>query len=522
MKLKKLSILSLIITSLSVTGCADFLNNLVSPNVPRPTDLNPVSLKYTNSDLYKYSVFDVDCFPSLGNTKALIIPIWFSDSTQYVKEDKKDQLISDIDLAFNGDPEEIGYESVSSYYKELSKDKFNVTFKISDWYTPFSSSVYYGSSSINTIDTLTTQATEWYFGNTNDSRVNYDYNKDGVLDGVIFIYAAPDYEQLGNDNLGNLWAFVNWHQNTSNRNVSVPIINQYLWASYDFMYSDADARTRLGSNYGSGDTRYCELDTHTYIHEFGHLLGLEDYYDYGPENYTPAGVFSMQDHNIGSHDPFSSLSLGWTKVIVPSETCTVELESFQDSNTVILLTNEYTGSVFDEYLLVELYTPTGLNQFDVAHRYTNKYPSGPALPGIRLWHVDARLAVFENDKGKTYYHGMATAPTGRYGSNTNATYYLATSNTYGGDYGSMLEGIVDNVLDMNILQLIRSDTRINYRPRDYLTYDNLFTTGETFSIEKFKDQFVYKTNLNNGLEFKWSFKVNSVSNSKANITFTLD
>ena len=64
-----------------------------------------------------------------------------------------------------------------------------------------------------------------------------------------------------------------------------------MWVSYDFVndkYLDF--------------YNYNKLDTHTFVHESGHLLGLNDYYCYDTENtWDPAGVLDMQSYNVGDH-----------------------------------------------------------------------------------------------------------------------------------------------------------------------------------------------------------------------------
>ena len=75
----------------------------------------------------------------------------------------------------------------------------------------------------------------------------------------------------------------------------------------------------------------------------------------------------MQDYNVGGHDPFSSYALGWGKAYIPAESMTINLKPFATSGEMILLTpnfNKY-NSPFDEYILLEYYTPTGLNQLAI-------------------------------------------------------------------------------------------------------------------------------------------------------------
>ena len=52
--------------------------------------------------------------------------------------------------------------------------------------------------------------------------------------------------------------------------------NDYLWASYQFIFESSD-----GETFDSYNT----VNTYTFIHEFSHVLGADDYYDYSLLNY---------------------------------------------------------------------------------------------------------------------------------------------------------------------------------------------------------------------------------------------
>jgi len=57
------------------------------------------------------------------------------------------------------------------------------------------------------------------------------------------------------------------------------------------------------------------IDAHMLVHETGHMLGLEDYYSYsGLEN--PCGGVDMMDLNVGDHDAYSKMVLGWVNPYV--------------------------------------------------------------------------------------------------------------------------------------------------------------------------------------------------------------
>ena len=477
-----------------------------------------VTAKQTYNDFVKHSMYNVSSCPLSGNPKLLVIPVWFTDSNKFISVSKKDNVKEDIEKVYFGTTSETGWHSVSSYYKEESNGKVELTGTVSDWYEP--ANVSYtkaGSSNFNT-GGLVTNAIDWYFqNNQSDSIDNYDSDKDGVMDGVMLIYAAPDYRTLGKENLSNLWAYCYWIQPETI--VSEVHPNVYFWASYDFMYG-TNAHARTGNTYSNGDASHCTVDAHTYIHEMGHVFGLEDYYDYSSKNYLPAGAFSMQDYNVGGHDPFSVFAFGWASAYVPTSTSTITISNFQDNHDLILLSpgfNNYS-SPFDEYLLLELYTPTGLNTLDATYKYQNQF-AGPSEVGIRLWHVDARLAKPTSSFGDSFTIAGSNV---KQDSTWGITH--AFSNTYDDgdpnteDYLSIMG---KGYYNYNILQLIRNDKTVDYKPDKYVMDSDLFVKGDTFTMDDYSRQFVNRTKLNNGKDLGWSFTVTDIALVNGQYTATI-
>jgi len=388
-KIIKMAISTLALISLS--ACTTTNNN--------PVTLTKTTLDCTYEDYNANNIYPIDGSPSVGTTKLLIIPVWFTNSNTYITNaTKKANVLSDIQAAYLGTTSQTGWHSVKSFYETESQNQLSLTATVSSWYEcgQPSTSYYSDTTGSNNTISLVKTASDWYFANhPNESRTDYDCNDNGYLDGVMLIYAAPDYDALNNNNASNLWAYCYWLQEENNYSLISPGPNVFFWASYDFMYNSTKSLLRTGTNYGSGDTSHCSVDAHTYIHEMGHVFGLEDYYDYSGQ-YTPAGGFSMQDYNVGGHDPFSVMALGWASPYIPMESCSITINDFQSSHDLILLTPSWNSydSPFDEYLLLELYTPTGLNEFDSDYSYTGNYPQGPSVSGLRLWHVDAHLTTY--------------------------------------------------------------------------------------------------------------------------------
>ena len=533
-KFRKFFLIPSLIVSVTVISCEKqvpynaYTYNHYFDNL-KITEIKTQKSKYNYKDYDKNSFYTemrypISYSPSLGDVNFLVVPVWFTDSTDFIKETHRELVRSDIEATYLGNEEDVGWESVKTYYEKDSFGNLHIGGTVTEWYECGKSASEFYTSSGNT-QTLLVNAVKWAkekYGNLTE----YDADKDGFLDSVILIYGAPEYNGLvstygGNyGKYSNMWAYTSFLGSTRHKKVSSPGPNTFFWASYDFMYSWGEADSRTGkSDCGLGDTRYATLDSHTFIHETGHLFGLDDYYDYAGGMSASLG-FSMQDENVGGHDPFSRFALGWADAIIPTKTSKIRLKPMESSGEVILLSNSCTNNPFDEYFLVELYTPTGLNEFDTLHMYRNGYPTGPQKAGIRLWHVDSRL--FTVTKYTSYdYTGKVTTKI------EDGSILFATNNTSTTEAGGLdLAGSIK----YNKLQTVR---------RDYFIYDekgnivnpsqpsriynsllerDLFVTGDYFTMDQYRIQFANTYSLNSKKKFKWSIYFDEVTSEGATIT----
>ena len=551
MKKKYIFFTLLSITFFSLCSCK-FMNNGGANYSYRPIgessnnadvpvgDLTAEPAKKTYAEYIKNNVYPLSMTPSTKKAKLLVIPVWFTDSNKYIMPSKREQVRDDINTVYFGKNTDVGWRSVKTYYEEESHDaNLKLTGEVSEWYEPgVASSNYYtdgtstNSEPVKTCSLVKT-AVDWYFTNHSDKkRTDFDCNKDCYLDGVMLIYGAPDYQALDNSRYDNMWAYCFWIQD-KNSDASNPIPNAFFWASYDFMYGGEVANIRTGkANYYSGFTKYTALDSHTYIHEMGHMFGLMDYYDYSGQykseekGYNPAGGFSMQDHNVGGHDPFSSYALGWGKAYVPTATTEIYLKPFVSSGEMIILSPSYNTtmrSAFDEYLVLEYYTGDGLNYLDSNHMYMEgkkSYPTGSKQSGIRLWHVDARLVYSSTNKFST--EKITTDPSTSQGHVT-----LLMSNSYytNGIPLSYLTPVYSSNPSydkFNLLELIRNSrtAKTPAAEEDNFTASDLFKKSDTFSMSKCSKQFVREGKLNKGTDLGFSFTVKDLNTDYATITVT--
>ena len=299
--------------------------------------------------------------PSIGEPKVLIIPVEFTDypAPESMKED--------LEVAFFGTSAQTGWESLQSYYYKSSYGKLRITGTVLEPFNTGKKSTYYKYNSYADYDILKS-ALEYYdpFINYDD----YDYDKDGYIDSIYLIYTKP-YEYSS-----DLWWAYTYEYFTEDYEYYDGVeADYYVFMSYQFLFDKLQGK----------DVKY---NSETIIHETGHLFGLDDYYDYEQNNGPEGGIGGgdMMDYNIGDHNAYSKIILGWiTPTIITDESVTINLQSFEKTGECILVCNDWGGTYFSEYYLIDFYTPTGLNEY-------GKGRDGLfSISGIRIFHIDARL-----------------------------------------------------------------------------------------------------------------------------------
>ena len=460
-------------------------------------------LSYTMNDLdnnHSYEPFNGWYCPNKGNVKMLVIPVWFTDSTRFIAESEKGNLKTSIQNAFFGESQSNGWESVKTFYNKESLGALNITGIVSDYYTPS-----YATTAITngtkTPNDVCKEAINYYFSEHTDEHLSdYDSDNNGVTDGIHILYCCPD--DANDDN--TFHGMIAFRQLISAEG-GQPAVDYTMWASA------LDAIE---------DTNQSPADSHVFIHEIGHTFGLNDYYDYGSEkdefgkDYRPGGGFITMEHNTGSQDPYSCLLLKWAKAIVPELSCTIELKDFQSSHEVIILSNHAYSfdSPFDEYIVVELYNPNGLNKFDSTYEWRGYYSTGPQNPGIRIFHIDSRLTKKVADE---FITDLFTDPTV-----TDAK--QAFTNTFSGDSHADILG--EDYFDRSEIFGIRNDVEENIHGTKHqvMRDSELFHAGDNFSVLKYGSQFPITGRMNDGSTFGWTFMVESINAADGGYTAVIN
>lgn len=311
---------------------------------------------------------------SIGESNVLIIPVEFSDDKFTQDELEK------LEKAFFGTEEETEWESVQSYYQKSSYNKFTFNGTILAPFNTNKQVQYYDNNYQNGLDAdyeILKAVLEYY-----DNQINYadyDTNDDGYIDGIYLIYSAP----VNYDNDESLyWAYVYQYFSEDYEYYDGVEANYYLWAGIDFIIEAL-------IEYGEGEEDvFVNINASTFIHETGHMLGLDDYYDYNSEVGPDGGLggADMMDYTVGDHNPFSKIMLNWTTpYVVSNQSTMVTLNPFVESGNVLLVSTNWNNSYFDEYFLIDLYTPTSINADHAG--YNGLFSNS----GIRIYHIDARI-----------------------------------------------------------------------------------------------------------------------------------
>lgn len=449
---------------------------------------------YDNNDYYNNNYYGTaQVLPNKGNVKILVVPVWFNDSNVFFNTSQKEQILEDIEYTMNANRPNTELSSVKQYYEAQSYGAITMDIKVSDFYISNTSYKDYTdnnqNSKTNNDNILATEAISWYFENNKDEKFeDYDLNSDGYLDGIILLYGANYY---GNESDGNSsYAFES--TNYGNEDYSYNTMSFCPIGGLYGLAKDTPTTQLTTLDLSKTFERDFKSSSRVIIHEMGHMFGNKDLYESASSNekYLPAGGFLMQDNNYGGHDPLHVNMIGWSKPEIYASSdyelgdkITIHLEDFQSSGQNIILTNAWNSSdsLFDEYLIIELFAPTGLNEFDATGVYVK-----PIESGIRLWHANSSLIDYANDG--------------------NLTSEIISGHIYG-----LVSSNYDSENEYDTLHLIRNNPNEEYNTTSSVAYnDVLFEAGDSFDMETFKSQFINGDKLDNGDKLGWKFKVETI------------
>ena len=506
--MKKKWLLLIPIVAVTLCGCS-FLKRLIFGE----EDSQPAPIHYNYPDpvvqpdvpgrsiveSFSYNLREVGAttgyYPlnSTGDAKLLVVPVQLRNSSYTWSG----YMRNEIEKCFFGQTSDVGWESVSSYYKKSSYGKLNIIGEVAPTFTS-----NYTYSEINAFEQPDEKIVEEFEQSSTYNALKYSYDTDsnGLIDSVAFIYAEPI--NVSSTDM-RWWAFVNIKNFVAQAD-KPPVVNHYMWASYYF------SQTRTVSNPHGG--KYY-LDAHTYIHESGHLLGLDDYYSYVDNNaYDPSGGQEMHSQNIGDENIYSKLALGWIKPYYVKTTSSVTTTLYASSyygeyNAIIINDNWDMRSPMAEYLVLEFYSPTVLNQKDSESEYA-KNARMFQTSGFRLYHVDSRLVAYSNTN--TFVSRLNDI-------DPNYRNYIGASNSPS-EKRSRLPSAYE-ITNYKLLHMIQAGGVNTFKNSAKASDADLFKAGQSFVASS--AFFANGTKFNAGNEVGYRISIDSIDEANMNGTVTI-
>lgn len=327
-------------------------------------------------------------FPTIGEVHSLVILVQFADT-------KFSTVGSDAHQFFNNMLNEPGFTysngangSARDFYLNSSNGRFQPQFDVIGPVTLPEKYSYYGANQGSSVDnparleqfvreacTLADPLVDFS---------QYDHNQDGYIDNIYFFYAGKGEADSGDGNA--IWP----HS-----------------AYYSDMAKDAGlSETSLKldgievGNYTCSNEINGTLITPqpagigTFVHEFGHVLGLADHYDvnYGMTTFAPGSFDTMAQasYNNNGNTPaafsaYERACLGWLDLTVLKngvDSLNV-LPDLNDSNKAYVVS--VGGTNDEEYFIMENRQKKGWDAFIPGH-------------GMLLWHIDYDAKAWEKNE----------------------------------------------------------------------------------------------------------------------------
>ena len=427
---------------------------------------------YKVEDLSEYQIQNFDeietlgggGMPANGDVKILVIPVEFEYGQKF-SDEIRDEVKPMLEEAFFAESDGTPWESLHSYYKKSSYGKLNITGVVTDIYTAPYNDKEQSSTNTGFSTQIAQEAVDWLVSTGRIDPTDYDLDGDGYIDGVEVVYTTQNSTpgMSGTADAGSSGLWWNFTTNTgASPNVASPKVHRIFWTRYDYVTNNYYVKEAQGDpeNNIPAQGQVWEgkaVDAHTIIHETGHMMGAPDYYSYDRTE-GPAGQVDMMDNNVGDHNAYTKMIYNWVAPRVvdgSSDNFTITLKSFTETGDFLLVkptADPWNETPYDEYLMLQYYTPTGLNEKD-----STGYPewsnatsaSGSAAyghggtyeyPGLQVFHVDTRVS---SEKAKLADDGSIDEST-RVTNYTDTPLPTEKTDTAAGTYESEARRVHDN------------------------------------------------------------------------------
>ena len=333
------------------------------------------------------------CAPTRSSA-VLVIPVQFKDITAESKGYTIDTLVEALSKDGKTD-----YYSLYDYYYISSYGQLTLDITVLDfWFTPEFESDYYDQFSFMYEDNELQHGDQLILNEALDylddfmDLSQFDSDNNGTIDSVILVNTVEISE---NDLFSWAFRYMNLYREADGSYYEYDGVHakDYIWISYQFLYETNDEYGVPTYDNVSG------VNPNTFIHEFGHVLGLRDYYDYTGLNVPLVGLDMMSTGTV-DHNAYSKINLGWittSRLVVTDSSVTLTLEDFSKNGDTIIIANNWDDKLgaYQEYYVLMYYTQKGLNQDEFC---------GYDMEGVIVYHVNAAMYMQEGNEHYDVYN----------------------------------------------------------------------------------------------------------------------
>lgn len=324
----------------------------------------------------------ISSVPTLGQHDVCVILVQFSDA-KFTDNSVMTDPAAYYDRFFHekGFSEHGARGSVYDYYRFASQDKYDPQFKV---YGPVTvsgkASDYAGGNGSALTYKLIQEAVPLADSLYNIDFKSFDTDSDGVCDNVYCIYAG--YGQADTGNSGTIWP------HSSN-------LAQSSGQDRSFFQDGVKIDRYTVSQEVNGQTKV-PVGIGTFVHEFGHVLGLADHYNNGSTaayGYTnnvgnwdlmASGSYNDDQNCPPTYSAFERYSLGWTTPVLLSATTDslVALSPYEDNGQCYRIS---VPGKSNEYFLIENRQQKTWDEFLPGH-------------GVLVWHIDENQSLWDKNQ----------------------------------------------------------------------------------------------------------------------------
>jgi len=299
--------------------------------------------------------------PITGTPKSLVILVNFSNLSFVIPSPQTEfsNLLNQPGYSTNG-----GTGSAKDYFTDNSAGAFSPQFDVVGPYTLPQTLEYYGRNDVQKLDTLPQQMVIDACVLANNNGVDfsqYDMDNNGTVDNVFIYYAG--YNEAEGASTNTIWPH-RWNLPNRLTKFDGKTVFDYACTS--------ELRSKTGST-------MCGIGT--FCHEFGHVIGLPDYYPTnGLEhhalsywNIMDSGPYLNQGRTPPNYSAYDRFYLNWITPTIITNTGEYNLDNLSTSNKAYIITQSGTHNLVGdnpnpvEFFTLENRQKTGWDSFLPGH-----------------------------------------------------------------------------------------------------------------------------------------------------------